>query len=102
MKRKKLRVMLIFSSVLLISVVAILFLNRGKQENQETIEPSVVKDDGERWIQIVRTSESEPSDLYLYDNGVLSGWLEVKLTVEKEGLYIATYMGKIHRNRLDF
>ncbi len=102
MKRKKLRVMLIFSSVLLISVVAILFLNRGKQENPETLQPDVVTDNGERWIQIVRTSESEPADIYLYDNGALSGWLEVKLIVEKEGVYIATYMGKIHRNRLDF
>ncbi|WP_314060926.1 hypothetical protein [uncultured Vagococcus sp.] len=101
MKRKKLRVILIFSSVLLISMIAILFLNRGNQEKQETKEPELKKN-GERWIQIVRTSETEPEDFYLYNNGDLSGWLEVKLIVAKEGLYIATYMGKIHRNRLDF
>lgn len=103
MKQKKLSVILIFSSVLFISILTILSLNKANQGKQETpIEQAETKTNGERWIQIVRTSENEPEDFYLYDNGDLSGWLEVKLVVEKEGLFIATYMGKIHRNRLDF
>lgn len=102
MRRKRLIVILIFSSVLLTSVLYLLSMNKVKEETTPLQKDGTVMTNGERWIQIVRTSETPPEEWYLYDDGDLSGWLEVKTIIEKESLYIATYMGKIHHNRLDY